>query len=137
MGIQDFTTKEKKPNDVKENSDLWLLINKVVSVSSELKATTQDINNFKDDLDKTNNNIKEDLEKLNITLQNFKKNATASKELYKYLINICFFITLISILGAFYKFLGDKAVDYIYIFSIGFLGAGAGIILSIYSIIKL
>lgn len=136
MGIQDFTTKEKN-NDIKENNDLWLLINKVVSVSSELKSTTQNINNFKDDLDKTNNNIKEDLEKLNITLQNFKKNATASKEIYKHLINICFFIVLISILGAFYKFLGDKAVDYIYIFSIGFLGAGAGIILSIYSIIKL
>jgi hypothetical protein len=135
MGIQDFTTKEKK-NDVKENSDLWLLINKVVSVSSELKATTQDINNFKDDLDKTNNNIKEDLEKLNITLQNFKKNATASKEVYKYLINICFFIVSISILGAFYKFLGAEAIDYIYIFSIGFLGAGAGIVLSICSIFK-
>lgn len=137
MGIQDFTTKEKKPNDVKENSDLWLLINKVVSVSSELKATTQDINNFKDDLDKTNNNIKEDLEKLNITLQNFKKNATASKELYKYLINICFFIVLISILWLFYNVLGVKALDYIYIFIMGFLGAGAGIILSLYSIIKL
>lgn len=136
MGIQDFTTKEKN-NDIKENNDLWLLINKVVSVSSELKSTTQNINNFKDDLDKTNNNIKEDLEKLNITLQNFKKNATASKEFYKYLINICFFIVLISILGAFYKFLGAEAIDYIYIFVIGFLGAGAGIILSIYSIIKL
>lgn len=136
MGIQDFTTKEKK-NDVKENSDLWLLINKVVSVSSELKTATQDINNFKVDLDKTNNNIKEDLEKLNITLQNFKKNATASKEFYKYLINICFFIVLISILGAFYKFLGAEAIDYIYIFIMGFLGSGAGIILSLYSIIKL
>lgn len=135
MGIQDFTTKEKK-NDVKENSDLWLLINKVVSVSSELKTTTQDINNFKIDLDKTNNNIKEDLEKLNITLQNFKKNATASKEVYKYLINICFFIVSISILWVFYKVLGVKAVDYIYIFSIGFLGAGAGIVLSICSIFK-
>lgn len=136
MGIQDFTTKEKN-NDIKENNDLWLLINKVVSVSSELKSTTQNINNFKDNLDKTNNNIKEDLEKLNITLQNFKKNATASKEIYKHLINICFFIVLISILGAFYKFLGVEAIDYIYIFVIGFLGAGAGIILSIYSIIKL
>ena len=136
MGIQDFTTKEKK-NDVKENSDLWLLINKVVSVSSELKTATQDINNFKVDLDKTNNNIKEDLEKLNITLQNFKKNATASKEFYKYIINICFFIVLISILWVFYKVLGVKAVDYIYIFIMGFLGAGAGIILSLYSIIKL
>lgn len=137
MGIQDFTTKEKKPNDVKENNDLWLLINKVVSVSSELKTTTQDINNFKVDLDKANNNIKEDLEKLNITLQNLKKNATASKEIYKYLINICFFIVLISILWAFYKVLGVKAVDYIYIFVIGFLSAGAGIILSLYSIHKL
>lgn len=136
MGIQDFTTKEKK-NDVKENSDLWLLINKVVSVSSELKATTQDINNFKDDLDKTNNNIKEDLEKLNITLQNFKKNATASKEVYKYLVNICFFIVLISILWLFYNVLGVKALDYIYIFIMGFLGAGAGIMLSLYSIKKL
>lgn len=137
MGIQDFTTKEKKPNDVKENSDLWLLINKVVSVSSELKTATQDINNFKVDLDKTNNNIKEDLEKLNITLQNFKKNATASKEFYKYIINICFFIVLISILWLFYNVLGVKAVDYIYIFVIGFLSAGAGIILSLYSIHKL
>lgn len=137
MGIQDFTTKEKKPNDVKENSDLWLLINKVVSVSSELKTATQDINNFKVDLDKTNNNIKEDLEKLNITLQNFKKNATASKEFYKYIINICFFIVLISILWLFYNVLGVKAVDYIYIFVIGFLSAGAGIILSLYSIKKL
>lgn len=137
MGIQDFTTKEKKPNDVKENSDLWLLINKVVSVSSELKTATQDINNFKVDLDKTNNNIKEDLEKLNITLQNFKKNATASKEFYKYIINICFFIVLISILWLFYNVLGVKAVDYIYIFVIGFLNAGAGIILSLYSIKKL
>lgn len=136
MGIQDFTTKEKK-NDVKENSDLWLLINKVVSVSSELKTATQDINNFKVDLDKTNNNIKEDLEKLNITLQNFKKNATASKEFYKYIINICFFIVLISILWVFYKVLGVKAVDYIYIFIMGFLGAGAGIMLSLYSIKKL
>ena len=136
MGIQDFTTKEKK-NDVKENSDLWLLINKVVSVSSELKTATQDINNFKVDLDKTNNNIKEDLEKLNITLQNFKKNATASKEVYKYIINICFFIVLISILWVFYKVLGVKAVDYIYIFIMGFLGAGAGIMLSLYSIKKL
>ena len=135
MGIQDFTTKEKK-NDVKENSDLWLLINKVVSVNSELKTATQDINNFKVVLDKTNNNIKEDLEKLNITLQNFKKNATASKKIYKYLINICFFIVSISILGAFYKFLGAEAIDYIYIFSIGFLGAGAGIVLSICSIFK-
>lgn len=136
MGIQDFTTKEKK-NDVKENSDLWLLINKVVSVSSELKTATQDINNFKVDLDKTNNNIKEDLEKLNITLQNFKKNATASKEFYKYIINICFFIVLISILWLFYNVLGIKALDYIYIFIMGFLGAGAGIMLSLYSIKKL
>jgi ATP-dependent Zn protease len=136
MGIQDFTTKEKK-NDVKENSDLWLLINKVVSVSSELKTATQDINNFKVDLDKTNNNIKEDLEKLNITLQNFKKNATASKEFYKYIINICFFIVLISILWLFYNVLGVKALDYIYIFIMGFLGAGAGIMLSLYSIKKL
>lgn len=136
MGIQDFTTKEKK-NDVKENSDLWLLINKVVSVSSELKTATQDINNFKVDLDKTNNNIKEDLEKLNITLQNFKKNATASKEFYKYIINICFFIVLISILWLFYNVLGVKALDYIYIFIMGFLGAEAGIILSLYSIHKL
>ena len=136
MGIQDFTTKEKK-NDVKENSDLWLLINKVVSVSSELKTATQDINNFKVDLDKTNNNIKEDLEKLNITLQNFKKNATASKEFYKYIINICFFIVLISILWLFYNVLGVKALDYIYIFIMGFLGAGAGIILNLYSIYKL
>lgn len=137
MGIQDFTTKEKKTNDVKENSDLWLLINKVVSVSSELKATTQDINNFKDDLDKTNNNIKEDLEKLNITLQNFKKNATASKEFYKHLISICFFIVLISILWVLYIVLEANAIKYIYIFVCGFLGAVAGIILSLYSIYKL
>lgn len=131
---------------IKENKstteDLFVIVNRISNISSDLSNATSNIKELKIKLDKAlntaDNTFKEEVQNLNITIENFKKNTiSSSKEIYKHLINICFFIVLISILGAFYKFLEVEAINYIYIFVIGFLGSGAGIILSIYSIIKL
>lgn len=133
---------EAKIEDKATNEDLFVIVNRISNISSDLSNATSNIKELKIKLDKAlntaDNTFKEEVQNLNITIENFKKNTISSnREFYKYLINICFFIVLFSILGAFYKFLGVEAIDYIYIFVIGFLGAGAGIILSIYSIIKL
>lgn len=133
---------ETNKEDKATTEDLFAVVNRIANISNDLNNATSSIRELKTKLDKAlntaDNNIKEEVQDLVNTIDNFKKNTISStKEIYKHLINICFFITLISILGAFYKFLGAEAIDYIYIFVIGFLGAGAGIILSIYSIIKL
>ena len=133
---------EAKIEDKATTEDLFAVVNRIANISNDLNNATSNIRELKSKLDKALNTadstFKEEVQNLNITIENFKKNTiSSSKEIYKHLINICFFIVLISILGAFYKFLGAEAIDYIYIFVIGFLGAGAGIILSIYSIIKL
>lgn len=133
---------EAKIEDKATNEDLFVIVNRISNISSDLSNATSNIKELKIKLDKALNTadstFKEEVQNLNITIENFKKNTiSSSKEIYKHLINICFFIVLISILGAFYKFLEVEAINYIYIFVIGFLGAGAGIILSIYSIIKL
>lgn len=133
---------EAKIEDKATTEDLFVIVNRISNISSDLSNATSNIKELKIKLDKALNTadstFKEEVQNLNITIDNFKKNTiSSSKEFYKHLINICFFITLIAILLLFYKVLGVKAVDYIYIFVIGFLGAGAGIILSIYSIIKL
>ena len=133
---------EPNKEDKATTEDLFAVVNRIANISGDLNNATSNIKELKTKLDtaldKGNNTIKEEVQDLVNTIDNFKKNTIASsKEIYKNLINICFFIVLISILGAFYKFLGAEAIDYIYIFVIGFLGAGAGIILSIYSIIKL
>lgn len=133
---------EAKIEDKATTEDLFAVVNRIANISNDLNNATSNIRELKTKLDtaldKGNNTIKEEVQDLVNTIESFKKNTiSSSKEIYKHLINICFFIVLISILGAFYKFLGAEAIDYIYIFVIGFLGAGAGIILSIYSIIKL
>lgn len=133
---------EAKIEDKATNEDLFVIVNRISNISSDLSNATSNIKELKIKLDKAlntaDNTFKEEVQNLNITIENFKKNTiSSSKEVYKYLINICFFIVLISILWLFYKVLGVKALDYIYIFIMGFLGAGAGIILSLYSIKKL
>lgn len=133
---------ESNKEDKATTEDLFAVVNRIANISNDLNNATSNIRELKTKLDtaldKGNNTIKEEVENLSITIENFKKNTiSSSKEIYKHLINICFFIVLISILGAFYKFLGAEAIDYIYIFVIGFLSAGAGIILSLYSIHKL
>ena len=133
---------EAKIEDKATTEDLFAVVNRIANISGDLNNATSNIKELKTKLDKALNTadstFKEEVQDLINTIENFKKNTiSSSKEFYKYLINICFFIVLISILWVFYIGLGDKAVDYIYIFVIGFLGAGAGIILSIYSIFKL
>lgn len=133
---------ETNKEDKATTEDLFAVVNRIANISNDLNNATSSIKELKIKLDKALNTadstFKEEVQNLNITIENFKKNTISSnREFYKYLINICFFIALISILGAFYKFLGAEAINYIYIFVIGFLGAGAGIILSIYSIYKL
>lgn len=133
---------ETNKEDKATTEDLFAVVNRIANISGDLNNATSNIRELKTKLDKAlntaDNTFKEEVQNLNITIENFKKNTISSnREFCKYLINICFFIILISILGAFYKFLGAEAIDYIYIFVIGFLGAGAGIILSIYSIYKL
>lgn len=133
---------EAKIEDKATTEDLFAVVNRIANISADLNNATNNIKELKTKLDtaldKGNNTIKEEVENLSITIENFQKNTISStKEIYKYLINICFFIVLISILWVFYNVLGVKALDYIYIFIMGFLGAGAGIILSLYSIKKL
>lgn len=133
---------EAKIEDKATTEDLFAVVNRIANISSDLNNATSNIRELKTKLDtaleKGNNTIKEEVQDLINTIDNFKKNTiSSSKEIYKNLINICFFIVLITILWLFYKVLGVKAVDYIYIFVIGFLNAGAGIILSLYSIHKL
>lgn len=133
---------ENSKEDKATTEDLFAVVNRIANISGDLNNATSNIKELKTKLDialdKGNSTIKEEVQDLVNTIENFKKNTISStKEFYKNLINICFFIVLISILGAFYKFLGAEAIDYIYIFSIGFLGAVAGIIISIYSIFKL
>lgn len=137
---------KKVVEPIKENKstteDLFVIVNRVANISTDLTTATKELKEVKVKLDtatnKANDNIKEEVQELKSTIENFKKSTISStKEVYKYLINICFFIVLISILWAFYKVLGVKTVDYIYIFAIGFLGSGAGIILNLYSIYKL
>lgn len=133
---------EAKIEDKATTEDLFAVVNRIANISNDLNNATNNIKELKTKLDtaldKGNNTIKEEVENLSITIENFQKNTISStKEIYKHLINICFFIVLITILWLFYKVLGVKAVDYIYIFVIGFLNAGAGIILSLYSIKKL
>jgi hypothetical protein len=133
---------EAKIEDKATTEDLFAVVNRIANISGDLNNATSNIRELKTKLDKALNTadstFKEEVQDLINTIENFKKNTiSSSKEFYKYLINICFFIVLISILWVFYIGLGVKAVDYIYIFVIGFLGAVAGIIISIYSIIKL
>lgn len=133
---------EAKIEDKATTEDLFAVVNRIANISNDLNNATSNIRELKTKLDtaldKGNNTIKEEVQDLVNTIESFKKNTISSnKEFHKYLINICFFIVLISILWLFYKVLGIKAVDYIYIFVIGFLNAGAGIILSLYSIKKL
>lgn len=133
---------EAKIEDKATTEDLFAVVNRIANISGDLNNATSNIKELKTKLDKALNTadstFKEEVQDLINVIENFKKNTiSSSKEFYKYLINICFFIVLISILWVFYIGLGDKAVDYIYIFVIGFLGAVAGIIISIYSIIKL
>lgn len=133
---------ETNKEDKATTEDLFAVVNRIANISNDLNNATSNIRELKTKLDtaldKGNNTIKEEVQDLVNTIESFKKNTIASsKEIYKNLINICFFIVLITILWLFYKVLGVKAVDYIYIFVIGFLNAGAGIILSLYSIKKL
>lgn len=132
---------EAKIEDKATTEDLFAVVNRIANISGDLNNATSNIKELKIKLDKALNTadstFKEEVQDLINTIENFKKNTiSSSKEFYKYLINICFFIVLISILWVFYIGLGDKAVDYIYIFVIGFLGAVTGIILSICSIFK-
>lgn len=133
---------ETNKEDKATTEDLFAVVNRIANISNDLNNATSSIRELKTKLDKAlntaDNNIKEEVQDLVNTIDNFKKNTISStKEIYKHLINICFFIVLISILWVFYNVLGVKALDYIYIFIMGFLGAGAGIILSLYSIKKL
>lgn len=133
---------ENSKEDKATTEDLFAVVNRIANISGDLNNATSNIKELKTKLDKALNTadstFKEEVQDLINTIESFKKNTISSnREFYKYLINICFFIVLISILWVFYIGLGDKAVDYIYIFVIGFLGAVAGIIISIYSIIKL
>jgi hypothetical protein len=133
---------EAKIEDKATTEDLFAVVNRIANISSDLNNATSNIRELKTKLDtaldKGNNTIKEEVQDLVNTIESFKKNTIASsKEVIKVLINISLFITLLSLLIVFYKVLGVKAVDYIYFFIMGFLGSGAGIILSLYSIIKL
>ena len=133
---------ETNKEDKATTEDLFAVVNRIANISSDLNNATSNIRELKTKLDtaldKGNNTIKEEVQDLVNTIESFKKNTIASsKEVIKVLINISLFITLLSLLIVFYKVLGVKAVDYIYFFIMGFLGSGAGIILSIYSIIKL
>lgn len=133
---------ETNKEDKATTEDLFAVVNRIANISSDLNNATSNIRELKTKLDKAlntaDNTIKEEVQDLINTIESFKKNTiTSSKEVIKVLINISLFITLLSLLIVFYKVLGVKAVDYIYFFIIGFLGVGAGIILSIYSIIKL
>lgn len=131
---------------IKENKstteDLFVIVNRVANISTDLTTATKELKEVKIKLDtatnKANDNIKEEIQELKSTIESFKKSTIASsKEVIKELINISLFITLLSLLIVFYNVLGVKAVDYIYFFIMGFLGSGAGIILSLYSIKKL
>ena len=133
---------ETNKEDKATTEDLFAVVNRIANISGDLNNATSNIRELKTKLDtaldKGNNTIKEEVQDLVNTIDNFKKNTIASsKEVIKELINISLFITLLSLLIVFYKVLGVKAVDYIYFFIMGFLGSGAGIILSLYSIIKL
>lgn len=133
---------ETNKEDKATTEDLFAVVNRIANISNDLNNATSNIRELKTKLDtaldKGNNTIKEEVQDLVNTIDNFKKNTIASsKEVIKELINISLFITLLSLLIVFYKVLGVKALDYIYIFIMGFLGAGAGIILSLYSIKKL
>lgn len=132
---------EPNKEDKATTEDLFVVVNRIANISSDLNNATSNIRELKTKLDKAlntaDNTIKEEVQDLINTIESFKKNTIASsKEVIKVLINISLFITLLSLLIVFYKVLGDKAVDYIYFFIMGFLGVGAGIILSIYSIFK-
>jgi hypothetical protein len=133
---------ETNKEDKATTEDLFAVVNRIANISNDLNNATSNIRELKTKLDtaldKGNNTIKEEVQDLVNTIESFKKNTIASsKEVIKVLINISLFITLLSLLIVFYKVLGVKAVDYIYFFIMGFLGSGAGIILSLYSIIKL
>lgn len=133
---------ETNKEDKATTEDLFAVVNRIANISNDLNNATNNIRELKTKLDtaldKGNNTIKEEVQDLVNTIESFKKNTIASsKEVIKELINISLFITLLSLLIVFYKVLGAEAIDYIYFFIIGFLGVGAGIILSIYSIIKL
>lgn len=133
---------ETNKEDKATTEDLFAVVNRIANISNDLNNATSNIRELKTKLDtaldKGNNTIKEEVQDLVNTIDNFKKNTIASsKEVIKELINISLFITLLSLLIVFYKVLGVKAVDYIYFFIMGFLGSGAGIILSLYSIHKL
>lgn len=132
---------EPNKEDKATTEDLFAVVNRIANISNDLNNATSNIKELKikldTALDKGNNTIKEEVQDLVNTIESFKKNTIASsKEVIKELINISLFITLLSLLIVFYKVLGVKAVDYIYFFIMGFLGVGAGIILSIYSIFK-
>ena len=132
---------ETNKEDKATTEDLFAVVNRIANISNDLNNATSNIRELKTKLDtaldKGNNTIKEEVQDLVNTIESFKKNTIASsKEVIKVLINISLFITLLSLLIVFYKVLGVKAVDYIYFFIMGFLGAGAGIILSLYSIKK-
>lgn len=132
---------EPNKEDKATIEDLFVVVNRIANISSDLNNATSNIRELKTKLDKAlntaDNTIKEEVQDLINTIESFKKNTIASsKEVIKVLINISLFITLLSLLIVFYKVLGVKAVDYIYFFIMGFLGVGAGIILSIYSIFK-
>lgn len=137
---------KKVVEPIKENKstteDLFAIVNRVTNISTDLTTATKELKEVKIKLDtatnKATDNIKEEVQELKSTIESFKKSTIASnKELIKELINISLFITLSSLLIVFYKFLGIEAINYIYFFVIGFLGSGTGIILSVYSIIKL
>lgn len=133
---------ETNKEDKATTEDLFAVVNRIANISNDLNNATSNIRELKTKLDtaldKGNNTIKEEVQDLVNTIDNFKKNTiTSSKEIIKELINISLFITLLSLLIVFYKVLGVKAVDYIYFFIMGFLGSGAGIMLSLYSIKKL
>lgn len=133
---------ETNKEDKATTEDLFAVVNRIANISNDLNNATSNIRELKTKLDtaldKGNNTIKEEVQDLVNTIDNFKKNTIASsKEVIKELINISLFITLLSLLIVFYNVLGVKALDYIYFFIMGFLGSGAGIILSLYSIHKL
>lgn len=133
---------ETNKEDKATTEDLFAVVNRIANISNDLNNATSSIRELKTKLDKAlntaDNNIKEEVQDLVNTIDNFKKNTISSnKEFHKYLINICFFIVLISILWVLYIVLEANAINYIYIFVCGFLGAGAGIILNLYNISKL
>lgn len=133
---------ETNKEDKATTEDLFAVVNRIANISNDLNNATNNIRELKTKLDtaldKGNNTIKEEVQDLVNTIESFKKNTISSnKEFHKYLINICFFIVLISILWVLYIVLEANAINYIYIFVCGFLGAGAGIILNLYNISKL